>query len=166
MGERLSTEDLTGRRPATQVDEDVRDARSEADDATDGAPVRSPLSDPNRADDAPRAAAAPTDDAPTTAAGDRSTTAEANEALLDAEEGTRFERRWHQVQVAFVDEPRAAVEQADELVAELMRHLAETFADERGRLESAWSAGENVDTEALRVALTRYRSFFHRLLQT
>jgi hypothetical protein len=161
MGERLSTEDLTGRRPATQVDEDVRDARSEVEEA-DGAPVRSPLSDPNRAEDAPRASSA-RDDGP--AAGDRSA-AEANEPLLDVEDGTRFERRWHQVQVAFVDEPRAAVEQADELVAELMRHLAETFADERGRLEAAWSAGENVDTEALRVALTRYRSFFHRLLQT
>lgn len=165
MGERLSTEDLTGRRPDTQTDENVRDARPELDD-TDGAPIRSPLGDPDRAAEAPRAAAAAADDAPTPDAGDRSTTAEGNEPLLDAEEGTRFERRWHQVQVAFVDEPRAAVEQADELVAELMRHLAETFADERSRLDAAWSAGENVDTEALRVALTRYRSFFHRLLQT
>ena len=165
MGERLSTEDLTGRRPASQVDENVSDTPPEATDA-DGAPVRSPLSDPNRAADAPRPSATGTDEAPSTDAADRSTTGEANEPLLDAEEGTRFERRWHQVQVAFVDEPRTAVEQADELVAELMRHLAETFADERGRLEAAWSAGENVDTEALRVALTRYRSFFHRLLQT
>ena len=68
------------------------------------------------------------------------------------------------MQVAFVDEPRTAVEQADNLVAELMRQLAETFADERGRLEAAWTAGEDVDTEQLRVALTRYRSFFQRLL--
>ena len=52
-------------------------------------------------------------------------------------------------------EPRTAVEQADELVAELMRHLAETFADERSRLESAWSAGEDVDTQVLPLSLTR-----------
>ena len=65
-----------------------------------------------------------------------------------------------------MDEPRSAVEQADNLVAELMRKLAETFADERGQLEAAWTAGEDVDTEQLRVALTRYRSFFQRLLAT
>ena len=65
-----------------------------------------------------------------------------------------------------MDQPRAAVERADNLVAELMRHLAETFADERHGLEEAWSAGEDVDTENLRVALTRYRSFFQRLLAT
>ncbi len=141
MGERLTTEDLTGRSPATQTDEDARNDQEDARDA------RTDL------DADHREVRAGTDGGP------------ANEPLLDSEEGARFERRWHQVQVAFVDEPRTAVEQADELVAELMRHLAETFADERSRLESAWSAGEDVDTEALRVALTRYRSFFHRLLQ-
>jgi hypothetical protein len=158
MGERLTTEDLTGR-STTREEDDVRDARPAQDElegASDGAPVRSPLSDPNRSAEAPRASQAAGSDSETPT----------NEPLLGGEEGTRFERRWHQVQVAFVDEPRAAVEQADELVAELMRHLAQTFADERSRLETAWSAGEDVDTEALRVALTRYRSFFQRLLQT
>ena len=66
----------------------------------------------------------------------------------------------------FVDAPRQAVAQADGLVAELMQHLAKTFADERGRLEGQWDQGEDVSTEDLRTAFQRYRLFFERLLTT
>jgi hypothetical protein len=45
-----------------------------------------------------------------------------------------------------------------------MKRLAETFADERTKLEQQWDRGDQVDTESLRVALQRYRSFFDRLL--
>jgi hypothetical protein len=45
-----------------------------------------------------------------------------------------------------------------------MKRLAEVFADERSRLEQHWDRGDNVSTEDLRVALQRYRTFFHRLL--
>jgi hypothetical protein len=63
-----------------------------------------------------------------------------------------------------VDEPRRAVEQADSLVAGAMKRLAETFANERAKLEGQWDREENVSTENLRLALRRYRSFFGRLL--
>ena len=56
------------------------------------------------------------------------------------------------------------MEQADELVAQVMKRLAEIFAGERTNLESQWDRGDNVSTEVLRVALQRYRSFFDRLL--
>lgn len=72
--------------------------------------------------------------------------------------------RWKETQIAFVDEPRKAVEQADGLVASAMKRLAEVFADERAGLEKQWDRGDNVSTEDLRVALQRYRSFFDRLL--
>lgn len=72
--------------------------------------------------------------------------------------------RWDQVQTAFVDEPRAAVQQADELVAQAMKRLAEVFAEERARLEQQWDRGDNVNTEDLRIALKKYRTFFQRLL--
>jgi hypothetical protein len=45
-----------------------------------------------------------------------------------------------------------------------MKRLAETFANERSKLEGQWSRGDNVSTEDLRVALQHYRSFFDRLL--
>jgi hypothetical protein len=73
-------------------------------------------------------------------------------------------RRWNDVQGTFVDEPRRAVEQADGLVASAMKRLAEVFAEERSKLEQQWDRGDNVSTEDLRLALQRYRSFFHRLL--
>jgi hypothetical protein len=75
-----------------------------------------------------------------------------------------LKNRWSAVQTAFVDEPRRAVEQADGLVASAMKRLAEVFAEERSRLEQQWDRGDNVSTEDLRLALQRYRSFFHRLL--
>ncbi len=77
-------------------------------------------------------------------------------------EGLR--NRWSEVQTAFVDEPRNAVEKADGLVAAAMKRLAEVFAEERSRLEQQWDRGGDVSTEDLRIALQRYRSFFRRLL--
>jgi hypothetical protein len=86
--------------------------------------------------------------------------------LLAADDAESFRARWTDVQHGFVDAPRQAVEHADGLVAELMQHLAETFADERGRLEGQWDQGGDVSTEDLRTAFQRYRSFFERLLTT
>lgn len=76
-----------------------------------------------------------------------------------------FRNRWSNIQTGFVDEPRRAVEDADNLVASLMKKLAEGFANERAGLEKQWDRGDNVSTEDLRVALQRYRSFFDRLLK-
>ena len=86
--------------------------------------------------------------------------------LLAADDAEGFRARWTDVQTGFVDAPRQAVEQADELVAEVMQHLARTFADERGRLEGHWDRGDEVSTDDLRTAFQRYRSFFERLLAT
>ena len=84
--------------------------------------------------------------------------------LFPANELEELRNRWSGVQTAFVDEPRRAVEQADGLVASAMKRLAEVFAEERSKLEQQWDRGDNVSTEDLRIALQRYRSFFHRLL--
>jgi hypothetical protein len=84
--------------------------------------------------------------------------------LFDEREGSDLRTRWQQVQGGFVDDPRASVEQADQLVADSIKRLAEVFAKERADLESAWSRGGEVNTEDLRQALRRYRSFFDRLL--
>jgi hypothetical protein len=75
-----------------------------------------------------------------------------------------FRARWDKAQIGFVDEPRSAVEQADSLVATVVKRIAEQFAAERAELEHQWDRGDNVSTEDLRQALRRYRSFFDRLL--
>jgi len=86
--------------------------------------------------------------------------------LLQEDQAERYRNDWQQIQSGFVDEPRKSVEEADRLVADLMQRLAAIFSDERKQLENQWDSGDDVSTEDLRVALTRYRSFFDRLLST
>ncbi len=87
-------------------------------------------------------------------------------AMYSEDELRDFRSRWDQIQAAFVDEPRGAVERADALVADAIAKLAEGFARTRGELEEQWKRGDNVSTEDLRQGLRRYRSFFTRLLNT
>jgi hypothetical protein len=85
-------------------------------------------------------------------------------ALFDQEELRDLRTRWDQVQTSFVDEPRHAMEQADTLVATVVKRIAEQFAEEREKLEQQWHRGNDVSTEDLRQGLKRYRAFFDRLL--
>ncbi|MFF8730471.1 hypothetical protein ACF073_28915 [Streptomyces sp. NPDC015171] len=86
--------------------------------------------------------------------------------LLTGAEDEGFRDRWQKIQTNFVDDPREAVHDADALVADVMQTLATTFAHHKKDLEDQWGQGEKVDTEELRRALRRYRSFFNRLLST
>jgi hypothetical protein len=143
MGDReLSTSDLAERTEASEPD--------------------------NRADaEQPEAAADPGDREAAPAGAERAAIDSAEEEhgpLLPDDESEGFTTRWRDIQTGFVDEPRNSVAQADALVAELMQRLAAGFSEERQRLEAQWDRGDDVSTEDLRVALTRYRSFFDRLL--
>jgi hypothetical protein len=87
-------------------------------------------------------------------------------ALFPPDVCQHFRAHWDEVQIGFVDDPQQAVKRADELVAQVMNSLAASFARERSQLE-AFMAGQGdggPNTENLRVALQRYRSFFQRLL--
>lgn len=85
-------------------------------------------------------------------------------ALFEQGEADRLQEQWRSVQFEFVDDPRAAVRQADELVAQVIQRLAETFATHKRTLEEQWSRGDEVQTEDLRLALQQYRTFFQKLL--
>jgi len=88
---------------------------------------------------------------------------EPNALFLD-DVANNLRTRWNDIQTGFVDEPRKAVQQADELVAQAIKRLAERFAEERNPLEQSWDRGDQANTEDLRVALQTYRAFFQRLL--
>ncbi|GAA5161675.1 MULTISPECIES: hypothetical protein [Amycolatopsis] len=85
--------------------------------------------------------------------------------LFSEEEVERFRGRWQSLQTAFVDDPQETVQEADQLVAEVMQALASTFAEHKRELETQWQQGEQVATEDLRLALRRYRTFFNELLR-
>jgi hypothetical protein len=85
-------------------------------------------------------------------------------ALFPAGDTESLRSQWRDIQGTFVDEPREAVERANQLVENVIKRLTQVFATERATLEKEWSAGKDVSTEDLRQALRRYRSFFDRLL--
>jgi hypothetical protein len=84
--------------------------------------------------------------------------------LFAADDAERFRQRWESLQSSFVDQPRQTVAEADNLVGDLLQQLTAGFSEKRSHLEAQWEHGDEVSTEDLRVALTRYRSFFNRLL--
>jgi hypothetical protein len=88
-----------------------------------------------------------------------------NQALFAGDEAQSFRSRWEDVQRGFVDEPRESVQKADDLVSDLVERLTNGFAETRSGLEQQWNKGEEASTEDLRIALTRYRAFFQRLLK-
>ena len=88
-----------------------------------------------------------------------------DQELFRGDELQSFRSRWDEVQGRFVDEPREAVQKADDLVSDLVERLTSGFAETRSGLEEQWNKGEDASTEDLRVALMRYRSFFQRLLK-
>lgn len=154
MSEDMSTADIAGRHDDRQLEDREQGASD----------LPSPGRDQDTASRITNETADGTADGDGTAEGIASAR-DSRSALLAASDSERFRSRWMEVQTHFVDAPRDAVQGADALVAELMQELAKTFARERDTLEQQWTRGADVSTEDLRVALTRYRSFFDRLLE-
>jgi hypothetical protein len=92
----------------------------------------------------------------------------------------RYAEEWRQLQARFVDEPEAAVREADELVQRVMSDRGYPVADDFERRAADVSvdypdvvenfrdghrlAGES-DTESLRQAMVHFRSLFAELLE-
>ncbi|MEO3776952.1 hypothetical protein ABGB16_08875 [Micromonospora sp. B11E3] len=74
-----------------------------------------------------------------------------------------FRDRWRDVQLRFVDDPKAAAAEAQSLVEEAIQALADALAEQKNRLGDWQRAGAD-DTEQLRVAVRRYRDFLDRVL--
>jgi hypothetical protein len=89
---------------------------------------------------------------------------EAAEAVEEPEpDMTSTDDRWHAALVGFVDDPRGSVEAARTLIDEdIAAHVA-LLARCREAMHAAWQAPEDPDTEALRVALVKYRDLRKRL---
>lgn len=103
---------------------------------------------------------------------------------LDPMERERFSKQWESIQSRFVDSPRGAVAEADDLVSSLMKtrgypvsdfdqRAADISVDHprvvenyRSGHEIALRVGKNgATTEDLRTAMIHYRSLFEDLVQ-
>ena len=103
---------------------------------------------------------------------------------LDPMEHERFSKRWESVQSRFVDSPKGAVAEADDLVSSLMKARGYPVSDFDQRAadisvdhprvvenyrtahEIALRVGKNeATTEDLRTAMIHYRSLFDELVQ-
>lgn len=85
-----------------------------------------------------------------------------DEPLLAAEFSTEMLSQWNEVQVSFVEDPRASVQAADALIREIHEALVAASAERLDRLAGAWDEGS--DTEQLRLALRQYRTFIGVIL--
>jgi hypothetical protein len=83
--------------------------------------------------------------------------------LIEPERVDSYNSRWKELKGEFVDDPRGAVQGANELVGEALDELEELFRRQRTDLEQGLDS-EQTTTEDLRQALIRHRSFFDRLL--
>jgi hypothetical protein len=103
---------------------------------------------------------------------------------LDAREHESFSQRWVSVQSRFVDSPKGAVAEADDLISSLMKtrgypvsdfdqRAADISVDHPRVVENYRSAHEialrvgkdDATTEELRTAMIHYRSLFEELVQ-
>jgi hypothetical protein len=103
---------------------------------------------------------------------------------LDSMEHERYSRQWQEVQSRFVDSPKGAVAEADDLVSSVMKvrgypmvdfeqRAADISVDHPRVVENYRSAHtialragkEGATTEDLRTAMIHYRSLFEELVQ-
>jgi hypothetical protein len=103
---------------------------------------------------------------------------------LDSMEHDRFSKRWESVQSRFVDSPKGAVAEADDLVSSVMKARGYPVSDfdqrasdisvahprvvenYRSAHEIALRVGKDqATTEELRTAMIHYRSLFEELVQ-
>ena len=104
---------------------------------------------------------------------------------LTPDEAERFSHSWNRVQGRFVDAPREAVAEADQLVRELMsargypmgdfEHRAADISVDHPTVVAAYRGAQRIavkdargaaDTEELRNAIVHYRTLFSELLET
>jgi hypothetical protein len=104
---------------------------------------------------------------------------------LEPAERERFLDRWKAVQLAFVDSPRGALSQADDVISAVMQARGYPVADFEQRaadisvdhprvtenyraahaVETRLQSGQTTTTEDLRTAMIHYRALFDELVQ-
>ncbi|MEU9349625.1 hypothetical protein AB0D65_01055 [Streptomyces griseoloalbus] len=93
--------------------------------------------------------------------------------LLRHDDSDKLSAQLHHAVAGFVDAPRDAVQEADQVLQELTQRFTDAVTERRRALRRSWhtadaDGGRNVsaaDTEQLRLALRDYRELAERLLR-
>ena len=72
--------------------------------------------------------------------------------------------QWQQIQFMFVDDPRASVTEAADVIEQVAAKLQEAIRERQRALRGRWDGGANADTEVLRETLRMYRAFLYQLI--
>jgi hypothetical protein len=84
--------------------------------------------------------------------------------VLAPEASLDFRERWHGIQAEFIDDPRRAVQEADQLVADVARAFASSVEERRRGLTSRWENDGRGETEELRLTMRQYRALVDHIL--
>jgi hypothetical protein len=93
-------------------------------------------------------------------------------------DAAQYTAQWQQVQFKFVDDPRASVTEAADIIAQVTARLEaaiqerqraieerqRAIAEQQRSLRDRWGEGTNADTEGLRKTLRMYRTFLDQLI--
>jgi hypothetical protein len=72
--------------------------------------------------------------------------------------------QWQQIQFMFVDDPRASVTEAADVIEQVAAKLQEAIRERQRALRGRWDGGTSADTEVLRETLRMYRAFLYQLI--
>ncbi|MDK1471933.1 hypothetical protein QNO07_00570 [Streptomyces sp. 549] len=87
------------------------------------------------------------------------------ESLVPHGERDKLTERLHTATTNFVDSPREAVQEADQVLEETLRQLNDSLSERHRLLKAALRGSEDrSETEDLRLALRQYRELTERLL--
>ncbi|EFC82950.1 hypothetical protein [Parafrankia sp. EUN1f] len=92
--------------------------------------------------------------------------AEKAAAEAEASASGRLRERWQEALLSFVDDPREAVRQADQVLDDAVNQLTVAVRREQERLRAAWREDGAASTDSLREALRGYRDFLERVVAT
>jgi hypothetical protein len=93
-----------------------------------------------------------------------SAAAAVTDTIIPAEQAAVFATRLRDIQVAFIDEPHKAAEDADRLLGEVAREFAAGVEAQRGTMRLDSDDADAPQTEQLRIALQHYRKLVDVLL--
>jgi hypothetical protein len=80
--------------------------------------------------------------------------------------GPVTDSQWQRIQASFIDDPRASVMAAADLVEKIADSLVATIRERERVLRGGWEGDSaSTDTEKLRTTLRDYRSFYKEISQ-